>query len=144
MASAMRTKPWKAAMMAQARNQEAPDVAGYERQVRQANHGVSELKLLPGNVRYMAYDGFMWIGPESAAALDNAMRFLAGGDAVIIDIRRNGGGSPEAVRYLISHFMEPEKHIVTFHMGSEPEDRWSTLKDVPAGVTAVGVPARPR
>ena len=47
-----------------------PDNSGYERQVRAANHGVTELRVLPGNVRYMAYDGFMWIGPESAAALE--------------------------------------------------------------------------
>ena len=35
------------------------------------------------------------------------MRFLSGGDAVIIDLRKNGGGSPDAVRYLVSHFLAP-------------------------------------
>jgi hypothetical protein len=92
------------------------------------------LKLLPGNIRYMAYDGFQWIGPESAAALDTAMRFLAGGDAAIIDIRRNGGGSPQAVQYLVSHFMPADKPLVTFHMNGNPTpDRLATLKELPAG-----------
>jgi hypothetical protein len=114
--------------------QERPDNSGYERQVRAANHGVSELRVLPGNVRYMAYDGFMWIGPESAAALETAMRFLAGGDAVIVDLRRNGGGSPDAVRYLISHFLPADRPLVTFYMNGRPEaDRLSTLAEVPAG-----------
>lgn len=112
----------------------APDRSAYERQVRRANHGVSELRVLPGNIRYMAYDGFQWIGPESAAALETAMRFLNGGDAVIIDLRRNGGGSPEAVQYLVSHFMEAGRPLVTFHMNGEPEpNSLSTLAELPAG-----------
>ncbi|HEX8644125.1 MAG TPA: S41 family peptidase [Allosphingosinicella sp.] len=126
--------PQQAAIIAAAQDRAAPDPAGRERQVRAANHGVTELRLLPGNIRYMAYDGFMWMGPESAAALDTAMRFLAGGDAVIIDIRRNGGGSPDAVQYLVSHFMEADRPLVTFHMNGQPSpDRLSTLAELPAG-----------
>ena len=113
---------------------EQPDTSAYERQVRASNHGVSELKLLPGNVRYMAYDGFMWIGPDSAAALETAMRFLGGGEAVIIDLRRNGGGSPQAVQYLVSHFLPAERPLVTFHMNGAPSpNRLSTLAELPAG-----------
>jgi len=129
-----RFDPRGAEIAAAGHRPQAPDNSGYERQVRAANHGVSELRLLPGNVRYLAYDGFMWIGPESAAALDNAMRFLAGGDAVVIDLRRNGGGSPEAVQYLVSHFLPPDRPLVTFHMNGRPEaDRLSTLPRLPAG-----------
>jgi hypothetical protein len=126
--------PAEAAIFSAARNQAAPDMSGYERLARAANHGVTELKLLPGNVRYMAYDGFHWIGPESAAALDGAMRFLAGGDAVIIDIRRNGGGSPHAVQYLASHFLAAERPLVTFYMNGQPSpDKLATLPELPAG-----------
>jgi hypothetical protein len=110
-----------------------PDNSGYERQVRASNHGVVELRLLPGNVRYMRYDGFMWIGPDSAAALETAMRFLAGGEAVIIDLRRNGGGSPEAVQYIISHFLEAGRPLVTFYMNGRAEpDRLIALAELPA------------
>jgi hypothetical protein len=100
-----------------------------------ANHGLTEMRVLPGNVRYLAYDGFYWAGSETAAALDNAMRFLAGGDAVIIDLRRNGGGSPEAVQYAISHFLPPNRHLVTFEMSERDDgpDRLSTLAELPAG-----------
>ena len=48
------------------------------------------------------------------------MRFLRGGDAVIIDLRRNGGGSPDAVQYLVSHFLEPNRPLVTFYMRRQP------------------------
>jgi hypothetical protein len=126
--------PKQAEIYAASHDAKRPDHSAYERQVRSANHGVTELKLLPGNVRYLAYDGFHWMGPESAAALDTAMRFLAGGDAAIIDIRRNGGGSPQAVQYLVSHFMAEDKPLMTFHMNGKPApDTTATLKDLRAG-----------
>lgn len=126
--------PKRAAMMAAAQTPSASNASELARTVRAANHGVTELKLLPGNIRYMTYDGFQWIGPESAAALDNAMRFLSGGDAVIIDLRRNGGGYPEAVQYLVSHFMEAGRPLATFHMNGQPSpNSLSTLPELPAG-----------
>ncbi|HVQ10046.1 MAG TPA: S41 family peptidase [Allosphingosinicella sp.] len=129
-----RYDPQAAAGLAARTAQGEPDQSAYERQARAANHGISELRVLPGNVRYMAYDGFMWIGPESAGALETAMRFLAGGDAVIIDLRRNGGGSPEAVQYLVSHFLPGGRPLVTFHMnGQASPDSLSTLAELPAG-----------
>ncbi len=125
--------PGQAAQLAAGRGPQ-PDTSGYERQVRAANHGITSLRVLPGNVRYMEYDGFQWIGPESAAALENAMRFLSGGDAVIIDLRRNGGGSPDAVQYIVSHFLPAGRPLVTFHMNGSPSpDRLETLAEVPAG-----------
>ena len=126
--------PQQARILGAAQNQGAPDPSGYQRQVRGQNHGVRELRVLPGNVRYMAYDGFAWIGEESAAALNTAMQFLKGGDAVIIDLRRNGGGSPQAVQHLVSHFMAADRSLVTFHMNGQPTpDRLSTLAELPAG-----------
>jgi hypothetical protein len=131
--------PRQAAMMAAGRGTgpgtgpAQPSPAAFEARMRAANYGVSELRNLPGNVRYLAYDGFMWTGPESAAALDTAMRFLAGGDAVIIDLRRNGGGSPEAVQYMISHFLPAGRPLVTFYMNGRPEpEGLSTLSELPA------------
>jgi len=103
------------------------------RQAQRRNHGFTEMKVLPGNVRYVNLQGFVWVGPKSAEAYDNVMRFLKEGDAAIIDLRQNGGGSPEAVQYLVSHFMEPNRPLVTFHMGASQVDRLSTLPTLPAG-----------
>ncbi len=112
---------------------DAPPSADDIRRGRANNHGIATLKLLPGNIRYLEYRGFNWAGPTSAAALDNAMRFLRDGDAVIIDLRGNGGGSPDAVQYLISHFLEANRPIVTFHMRGNPAQPISTLASLPAG-----------
>jgi len=112
---------------------DAPPSADDILQATQINHGISELKILAGNVRYMKYDGFVWAGPKTAEALDTAMRFLHDGDAAILDVRENGGGSPEAVQYLVSHFLPPKRPIVTFYMGGKPAQGLSTLSSLPAG-----------
>lgn len=124
----------RAAILAASTDRKAPDPSGFHRQVREANHGVTELRVLPGNVRYMAYDGFMWMGPESAAALDNAVRFLSGGHAIIIDLRRNGGGDADASQYLISHFLPPNQMLYTYYeKAGAKATRISTLPEVPVG-----------
>lgn len=112
---------------------DAPADAEQLRQAQARNHGLVEMKVLPGNIRYLDMDGFVWAGPKSAEAYDGAMRFLGGGDAVIIDLRHNGGGSPEAVQYLVSHFMAPNTPLVTFHMGASGVNSLSTLATLPAG-----------
>ena len=122
-----------AAQPAGAGADDAPPSAEDVRRATRRNHGIASLKLLPGNVRYMEYNGFVWAGPKSAEALDNAMRFLRDGDAVIIDLRGNGGGSPEAVQYLVSHFLEPNRKIVTFYMRGDPASPLSSLASLPAG-----------
>lgn len=116
------------------------DVAAYEAQVRAGNHGVTTLRTLPGNVRYLDYTGFDWIGAESADAIDTAMRFLAGGDAAIIDLRRNGGGSPEAVQRMVSHFMQAGQPLVRFYMEGEAEPEVPHTLDDLAAPRMVGKP----
>ena len=112
---------------------DAPPSADDIRKATRDNHGIVELKLLPENIRYMRYDGFEWVGPKTAEALDNAVRFLRDGDAIVIDLRQNGGGSPEAVQYLVSHFLAPTRPIVTFYMRGDPAERLSSLATRPAG-----------
>jgi hypothetical protein len=126
--------PQQAAMLNRPQPGGPPNPEIFRQMARTSNHGVSELRVLPGNIRYMNYTGFMWTGEDSAAALEQAMRFLSGGDAVIIDLRYNGGGSPAAVQYIVSHFLPPDRPLVEFHMGGSPEpDRLSTLAELPAG-----------
>lgn len=104
----------------------------WERDAQMRNHGIITMRMIPGNIRYVAYDNFVWTGAKSAEAIDTMMAFLKEGDAVIIDLSANGGGSPLAVQYMISHFMEAGRPLVEFHMGGKPEpDRRSTLASVP-------------
>ena len=73
--------------------------------------GVTRSDRLPGNIGYIeivalpALDAFK--GP-----VDKAMAALADTRALIVDVRRNGGGAPEAEVYLASYFLDPAKPIV--------------------------------
>jgi hypothetical protein len=80
----------------------------------------------------MNLTGFMWMGEESRRALDDAMRFLSGGDAVIIDLRMNGGGSPEAVKHVISHFVPADTHLIDFQL-PEGATQSRATKELAAG-----------
>jgi hypothetical protein len=133
----IRYDPQKVAMMMARTADDRPDRSAFEAEIRRGNHGVRELKVLPGNVRYLNLAGFDWIGEESAATLNSAMAFLKGGDAVIIDLRRNGGGPAPAVHQVISHFLEAGRPLITFHRGSEASP---LLKSLPGLSTMVGKP----
>lgn len=66
-------------------------------------YDIDKVERLPGNVGYIELRGFgptEFVGPAYTAA----MSLLAGTDALILDLRRNGGGSPASVAYLMSHF----------------------------------------
>lgn len=131
---AIQFDPVRASMLKGPMGDEVNEGPEWDRMARSMNHGVAELRLLDGNVRYMNLVGFAWTGDRSAAALDNAMGFLAEGDAVVIDLRYNGGGSPRAIEYLFSHFVEPEKPLMTFYMGGGREPQHHTaLATLPAG-----------
>lgn len=96
------------------------------------NQGAVKMEVLPGNVRYLNYRGFFWAGERTAAVLDRAMAFLRGGDAIIIDLRDNGGGSAMAVRHLASYFIPANTKLVTFYFKDVPTV--STTEAVPGGV----------
>lgn len=118
---------------------DGPPPAFFQDMARRRNHGVTELKVLDGNVRYLAYDGFMWSGDESGRAIDAAMAFLKGGDAAIIDLRRNGGGSPDAVRHLTSWFVPGGTRLVTFHMRQEAPTTSVTAATVPGSLGGIPI-----
>ncbi|WP_171012487.1 MULTISPECIES: S41 family peptidase [unclassified Sphingomonas] len=113
-------------------NDEIEDTPFFKAMMRQRNYGITEMKLLPGNIRYIRYDGFGWTGAESKAALDAAMVFLRDGDAAVLDLRTNGGGSPDAVRRIASYFVAPGTPLVTFHMRNAAPTT-STSEAVPGG-----------
>ncbi|WP_363796751.1 S41 family peptidase [Lysobacter firmicutimachus] len=88
-----------------------PD-AGAIDYARRRNHGLRRVELLPGNLGYVDLREFAEIDfddPLAPArrALDAALAFVADCDALIVDLRDNGGGAPSAVGYLASAFVTP-------------------------------------
>lgn len=72
---------------------------------RRLNNGTLRADRLPGNVGLLELSNFF----ELAIAGDTlvaAMRVVAGTDALIIDLCRNGGGWPDTVAFLASYFFD--------------------------------------
>jgi hypothetical protein len=111
-----------------------PDPTAYMRSLAaRDHHGLTELRILPGNIRYLKLTEFQWVPDVTGTIYDEAMRFLKDGDAVIIDLRGNPGGSHGAVRYLVSHFMDGDVLELTFLARGEPPEQSRTLDHLPAG-----------
>lgn len=71
--------------------------------VRMDNCGLKTAKVLDGNVGYLQITAFHR-ADECAERLENAMNFLSRTDAIILDLRKNGGGSPDTAEQLLSYF----------------------------------------
>lgn len=90
-------------------------------QNRRGNYGVRRAEVLPGNVGYIDLRGFAPFefgvaGQPGREAIEAALRLVAGADALIIDLRDNGGGAPQMVGYLSSAFVKKDADIFnTFH-----------------------------
>jgi anti-sigma28 factor (negative regulator of flagellin synthesis) len=112
---------------------DAGEVAFRRRRAIRNHHGIGEMRILPGNVRYLRITHFEWVQDETGAIYDEAMRFLRDGDVVIIDLRGNGGGTSSATHYLVSHFRDPGTVDFYSYAGSEPPRQTPALDYLPAG-----------
>ncbi len=98
----------------------APGGGGGFGDPKKLNFGLGRLEILDGNVGYLEITGFMGANGYQDVARD-ALQFLARADAVIIDLRRNGGGSGEMSHFIFSHFL-----------GAEPVQTISVKRRAPA------------
>lgn len=101
-------------------------------QTARRGYDIEKIERLPGNVGYIELSGFG--GPEFVgAAYTAAMSLMAGTDALILDLRRNGGGSPASVAYLMSHFfpLGDERHLIDMYdRPSDTTRQFWTVKTV--------------
>jgi retinol-binding protein 3 len=67
--------------------------------------GFRSARRLPGNIGYIDIAYFS-PDPDAGAQLAAAMQVVAGTDALIIDLRRNGGGSGEMAATVLSYFFD--------------------------------------
>lgn len=95
---------------------------------RVANYGFVRTEITPGNVGVIEMRFFADIdfdNPDDPArrAADAALAMVQNADAVIFDLRNNGGGSPGMVGYLASAFTKPDAKIYNvFHSRQGTED----------------------
>lgn len=88
-----------------------------------ANNGFEKVEILENNIGYLDLRGFVDIRfAEGDAVL--VMDKLITADAIIFDLRQNGGGSPSMIRFISSYIFGDEPvHLNTFYW--RPGDSYS-------------------
>lgn len=91
------------------------------------NYGFKELKILDGNIGYLNLKTFFSLkyAGETAAA---AMRYFSNCNALIIDLRRNGGGWDDMVTFLASYFIDTSDDILLNIERSTEDNSYSASK----------------
>jgi len=79
------------------------------------NSGIQRVELLDGNVGYLNFTGFDRLNPMSRKRVANAMAVLKGVNSVIIDLRSNGGGSPDMVALIAGYFFQKEMPLSSIY-----------------------------
>jgi hypothetical protein len=104
------------------------------------NFGLYKLERLSGNIGYMDIRYF-YRATWGADTINSAMNFLAGMNALIIDLRWCTGGYPDMIALLISYFFEgPPIHLSSIYWRDEDftQEYW-TLSNI-SGRRFIGKP----
>jgi hypothetical protein len=97
---------------------------------RRRNFGFQRVERLDGNVGYIELLGFSGLEEVAEAAVP-AMNFVANTDALIFDLRRNGGGSPVTIGLLSSYLFNEVVHLNDFYVReTNQRRRFFTTADV--------------
>ena len=90
------------------------------------NFGFERAERLSGNIGYLEIRSFNFDAAMVDSSLTSAMNFLAHTDALIIDVRRNGGGEPSMVAAVCSYLLPPNRLINKFYW--RPQNRWDEFR----------------
>jgi retinol-binding protein 3 len=109
-----------------------PDaVAHYRAAMEEANCGFEKVEHLSGNVGYLKFNFFA--DPEICGGTAvAAMNFLANVEALIVDLRQNGGGDPKMVALVSTYLFATPTHLNDLweRKSGETQQYW-TLPYVP-------------
>jgi hypothetical protein len=118
---------------------ELPPSAEEREAMRRANYGFRSSSILEGNVGYLELTSFESTAYSRDSAVA-AMQFLAHADAVIVDVRRNHGGSGNLVELLASYFLPPGAPLAaTFDRETGKTTQGHALRAIP-GTRRLDVP----
>jgi len=94
---------------------------------REDNFSFREVKILPGNIGYIVFHGFSGFVNEARPTITAAFRFLSNTKALIIDLRENGGGSPQMVSQIESYFFPVKTHLndIVNRLQGKTEEFWT-------------------
>lgn len=105
----------------------AEEIAQYKNSLRRNNYGFVKVENMRGNIGYIDFRGFTdpELGAETVAA---TMNFVADTDALIFDLRQNGGGNPAMVALICSYlFGDKPVHLndLYYRVGNKTQEYWT-------------------
>lgn len=98
----------------------------YRRDMLGMNCGFQKAEVLPNNIGYLQF--MFFADPEVCGATATAeMGKLADVSALIVDLRANGGGSPEMVAHLTSYLFSKRVHLNDLweRVGNKTTEYWT-------------------
>lgn len=111
----------------QADEPDEQEKAEFEIYMKRINFAFEKIERLPGNIGYIKFNGFF--DPENGAeTVAAAMNFVANTDALIFDLRENGGGDPAMVALICSYlFGDKPVHLndLYFRPTNKTEEFWT-------------------
>jgi hypothetical protein len=114
--------------------------AEMRKQIEQDNCAFEKVERLASNIGYVKFNAFLdpaICGPTAIAA----MNFLAHVDAIIFDLRGNGGGQPSMIALISSYLFDEPTHLNDLYNRKENSTKqYWTLPYVP-GKRLAGKPA---
>jgi hypothetical protein len=83
-------------------------------EMKRRNFGIERVAVLPGNIGYLNLRNFV-SAREAGSAVAAAMTLVQHTDAMIVDLRMNGGGEPTGVATMASYFLDDRTHINDYY-----------------------------
>jgi retinol-binding protein 3 len=132
---------FSAARMPEMPSDPSPETAAqFRKEMERINCGFDKVEILEANVGYLKFDFFA--DPEVCGSTAvAAMNFLANADAIIFDLRENGGGDPKMIALVSTYLFSQRIHLndLWTRKGDTTDQYW-TLPYVP-GKRLDGKPA---
>lgn len=118
-------------LMEQEKNgRDQDDEKHWNEMMKKENYGFKKVERLPGNIGYVDFRNFA--SPDySKETVASVMKFLENTDAIIFDLRLNGGGDPAGVQLICSYlFTETPVHLndLYYRPTDETKEYWTLRK----------------
>lgn len=97
------------------KNKKKKKYEGWFTKLTRKNHGFNKVEILDGNVGYIDFWGFNNVSDEAKNKVASIMNFVEDTDALIIDLRKNGGGSAVMIQLISSYFFDQKVHLNSFY-----------------------------
>ena len=88
---------------------------GWFSKLERKNSGFNKVEVLKGNIGYIDFWGFDNLNDSSKRKAKAAMMFVEDAEAIIFDLRKNGGGSAEMIQFISSYFFKEKTHLNSFY-----------------------------